>query len=113
MAIVKIALAGLIAMIRRWTKIWRSYSASSVSAVALPSHGAEFRYCRMDRGVYTHSNFHTAKFVQNEMSGVSLVNACVADAVWVDNDNETTDMRNTVDSIEDWESQGDVPGMQM
>ena len=76
-------------------------------------YGAEFRYCRMDRGVFTHSNFHTAKFVQNEMPGASLMNSCIADSVWVDNDNDTTDMRNTVDTIEDWESQGDVPGMQM
>lgn len=76
-------------------------------------YGAEFRYCRMDRGVYTHSNFHAAKFVQNEMPGVSFMNSCVADSVWVDNDNDTIDMRNTVDTIEDWESQGDVPGMQM
>ena len=92
---------------------FNSCNMMDITAEECNFYGAEFRYCRMDRGVYTHSNFHTAKFVQNEMSGVSLVNACVADSVWVDNDNATTDMRNTVDSIEDWESQGDVPGMQM
>ncbi len=92
---------------------FNSCNMMDITAEECNFYGSEFRYCRMERGVYTHSNFHNAKFVQNDMAGVSLVNACVAESVWVDNDNETTDMRNTVDSIEDWEGQGDVPGMKM
>lgn len=92
---------------------FNSCNMMDITAEECNFYGAEFRYCRMDRGVYTHSNFHTAKFVQNDMSGVSLLNACVADSVWVDNDTVSTDMRNTSDNIEDWEGQDDVPGMQM
>ena len=92
---------------------FNSCSMLDITAEECNFYGAEFRYCRMDRGVYTHSNFHTAKFVQNEMCGVSLMNSCIADSVWVDNDTASADMRNTSDSIEDWEGQDDVPGMKL
>ena len=92
---------------------FNSCNMMDITAEECNFYGAEFRYNRMDRGVYTHSNFHKTKFVQNDMSSVSLVNACVAEVDWVDNDTHSTVMSNTSESFEDWEGQGDVPGLQM
>jgi hypothetical protein len=47
------------------------------------------------------------------MSSVSLTNACVAEADWIDNDTHSTVMTNASESFEDWDAPDDVPGMQM
>ena len=69
--------------------------------------GAEFRNCNLERGMYTHSNFANAKFIQSGVSGMVLNGSCLADAMWVDTDSTQARTHNTVDNIEDWD--GEVP----
>ena len=70
-------------------------------------YGAEFRNCNMERGMYTHSNFMKAKFVQSGVSGTVLNGSCLADTMWVDTDSAKAHTHNTINNIEDWD--GEIP----
>lgn len=76
-------------------------------------HGAEFRYCDMERGIYTHSNFHKALFVQSELGQMDFSGSCVAETDWIDTNITECRMDNTTESFDDWQDQGDVPGLDM
>ena len=76
-------------------------------------YGAEFRNCNMERGIYTHSNFHKALFVQSELGQMDFRGSCVAETEWIDTNITECRMENTSESFDDWQDQGDVPGLEM
>jgi len=76
-------------------------------------YGAEFRNSNLERGIFTHSNFQKALFVQSDVDSADFRLCCFADTDWIDTSTKCANMENTVNNIDDWQDQGDVPGLEM
>jgi uncharacterized protein YjbI with pentapeptide repeats len=67
----------------------------------------------MQNGTYTHANFANAKFIQSNVSGVDMANACVANSEWIDTDKPTMDDCDWDLNEEDFDDGSGSPDLKM
>ena len=57
----------------------------------------------MDGGVYTHANFHQAKFVQSDIKNMTFMRACVAETEFIETNTDNANMDYSFSNIEGWD----------